>query len=104
MVGTSKDTGNLILYFEDKGFSARVAYTYRSAFFDGLDRSTAISQQGVGTLAASVDYQINRNFEISLDGLNLNNPEYKYYALGTYQPRSFYVNGAQYYLNLRFKF
>jgi iron complex outermembrane recepter protein len=104
MVGTSKDTGNLILFFEDRGFSARVAYTYRSAFFDGLDRSTAITQQGVGTLAASLDYQVNGNFEISLDGLNLNDPEYKYYALGTYQPRSFYRNGAQYYLNLRLKF
>jgi iron complex outermembrane receptor protein len=103
MVGTSKDTANAIVFFEDKGFSARVAYTYRSSFFDGLDRSTAFTQQGVGTLAASLDYAINDSVEISLDGLNLNNPEYKYYALGTYQPRSFYRNGSQYYLNLRVK-
>lgn len=104
MVGTSKDTGNMVVYFEDKGFSARVAYTYRSSFFDGLDRSTAFTQKGVGTLAASVDYQINSNLEISLDGLNLNNPEFKYYANNETQPRSFYRNGSQYYLNLRMKF
>jgi len=103
MVGTSRDTANAIVYFENKGFSARLAYTYRSSFFDGLDRSTAFTQQGVGTLAASLDYQINDRVEVSLDGLNLNNPEFKYYALGTYQPRSFYRNGAQYYLNVRLK-
>lgn len=103
MVGTSRDTANAVVYFENKGFSVRVAYTYRSSFFDGLDRSTAFTQQGVGTLAASLDYQVNDNVEISLDGLNLNNPEFKYYALGTYQPRSFYRNGSQYYLNVRLK-
>jgi len=103
MVGTSKSTANAILFFENRGFSARVAYTYRSSFFDGLDRASAFFQNGVGSLAASIDYQINDSLEVSLDGLNLNNPEYKYFASAT-QPRSFYRNGSQYYLNLRFQF
>jgi iron complex outermembrane receptor protein len=104
MVGTSKDTANAILYFENKYFSARVAYTYRSSFFDGLDRSSAFTQAGIGTLAASLNWTISPKLNISLDGLNLNNPEYKYYALNTTQPRSFYRNGAQYYLNVHYKF
>ena len=40
---------------------------------------------------------------ITLDGQNLNNPTLKYYALNQDQPRAFYKNGAQYYLNFRFK-
>jgi iron complex outermembrane receptor protein len=33
LVGTSKDTYNVSGYFENKHFSARVAYTYRSSFY-----------------------------------------------------------------------
>jgi iron complex outermembrane receptor protein len=103
LVGTSKNTFNVIGYFETPRFYARVAYTYRSAFYSGLDRSTAFSQDAVGTLAASLGYTVNNNFQITLDGLNLNNPTLKYFALNEDQPRAFYKNGAQYYLNLRFK-
>jgi iron complex outermembrane recepter protein len=104
LVGTSKNTYNINGYYEDAHFSARVAWNYRSAFFDGLDRSTAFSQDSIGYLSASLAYLVNENFSVTLDGQNLNNPTLKYYALNTTQPRAFYVNGRQYYLNLRAKF
>jgi iron complex outermembrane receptor protein len=103
LVGASKNTYNLQGYFETTHFSARVAYTYRSAFYSGLDRNTAFSQAGIGTLSASLNYIINDNFSIALDGENLNNPILKYYALNETQPRAFYRNGAQYYLTVRAK-
>jgi iron complex outermembrane recepter protein len=103
LVGTSKNTYNLQGYFENKWFSARIAYTYRSAFYSGLDRSSAFTQDGIGTLSASLNATITDNFSVSLDGMNLNNPTLKYYALNTSQPRAFYRNGQQYYLNFRFK-
>ncbi len=104
LVGASKNTYNLQGYFETAKFSARVAYTYRSAFYSGLDRNTAFSQDAIGTLSASLNYTINDNFSVALDGENLNNPILKYYALNLDQPRAFYRNGAQYYLTLRAKF
>ncbi|HEY2462680.1 MAG TPA: TonB-dependent receptor [Steroidobacteraceae bacterium] len=103
LVGTSKNTYNATAYFENKMFNARVAYTYRSAFYSGLDRSTAFTQDSIGTLSASLGYTMNDHFSITLDGMNLNNPILKYYALNTTQPRAFYKNGSQYYLNFRFK-
>src|SRR6202035_5819876 len=103
LVGTSKDTYNVSGYFENKMFNARVAYTYRSAFYSGLDRSTAFTQDSIGTLSASLGYTMNEHFSITADGMNLNNPTLKYYALNTTQPRAFYRNGSQYYLNFRFK-
>ena len=103
LVGTSKNTGNVIGYFETPRFYARVAYTYRSAFYSGLDRSTAFSQDAVGTLDASIGFTVNDNFQITVEGLNLNNPTLKYFALNEDQPRAFYKNGSQYYLTLRFK-
>ena len=103
LVGTSKNTGNAIAYFETARFGARVAYNYRSSFFSGLDRSTAFSQGGLGTWDASFNWNVNDNFAVTFQGLNLNNPRLKYYAQNEEQPRAFYLNGSQYYVNLVFK-
>jgi iron complex outermembrane recepter protein len=104
LVGTSKHTGNAIAYYESAHFSARVAYNYRSAFYSGLDRSSAFTQDGIGTLDANLTFIYNETFSVSLDGLNLNNPTLKYYALNEDQPRAFYKNGSQYYAMAHFKF
>jgi len=104
LVGTSRNTFNAIAYFENAHWSVRVAYNYRSAFYSGLDRSTAFSQGAIGTWAATLGYVINDNFAITIDGVNLNNPTLKYYALNEEQPRAFYKNGSQYYFTLRAKF
>jgi iron complex outermembrane receptor protein len=101
LVGASKNTYNITGYYENYGFSARLAYTYRSNFFVGLDRSTPEFQDDTGTLAASLGYQINKRFAVYFDALNINNPTLKYYAANTDQPRAFYKNGRQYYISLR---
>ena len=104
LVGTSENTYNLSGYFENAQFNARVTYTYRSEFFSGLDRNTAFSQDDIDFAGGSLGYTFNDNYTITLDGQNLNNPTLKYFALNKDQPRAFYKNGAQYYLNLRVKF
>ena len=103
LVGTSKNTYNVSGYFENNMFNARVSYTYRSAFYSGLDRSSAFSQDAIGSLSAALGYTMNDHFSITFDAMNLNNPTLKYYALNQTQPRAFYKNGSQYYLNFRFK-
>ena len=104
LVGTSKNTYSASAYFENQKFSARVSYTYRSAFFSGLDRNSAFSQDEIAALAASLQYTLNDMFSFTLDGQNLNNPTLKYYSLNKDQPRAFYKNGAQYYFTVRAKF
>jgi iron complex outermembrane receptor protein len=104
LVGASKNIYNITGYFENAHFNARVSYNYRSAFYSGLDRSTAFSQDSIGTLAASLGWLFTENLSLTLDGQNLNDPTLKYYALNTTQPRAFYRNGRQFYLSLRAKF
>jgi iron complex outermembrane receptor protein len=82
LVGTSKNTYNLGGFFENHRFNARIGYTFRSA---------------------SLGYTITDNFSVTFDGMNLNDPTLKYYATGEVQPRAFYRNGSQFYLNVRFK-
>jgi iron complex outermembrane receptor protein len=103
LVGASKNTYNLVFYYEDDRFNARLAYNARSAFYSGLDRNTAFWQDATKNLAASIGYRFSDNLSISLDGHNLNNPKLKYYALNKDQPRSVYENGRQVYLTLRAK-
>lgn len=101
LVGASKNTYNLTGFFENDKFNVRVAYTFRSKFYNGLDRSSAQFQDDTASLAASLGYKITDNLTLSLDALNLNNPKLKYYANNPDQPTAFYVNGRQYYLTLR---
>jgi len=100
LVGSSKNTANTEAFYENDRFSARLAYTYRSAFLVGLANTTTEYAAGFGTLAASINYKVNDNIKITFDALNLNNPVLKYYA-NPEQPESFYSNGRQYFLGVR---
>ena len=104
LVGASKNTYNLSAYYENRGFGARLNYTYRSHFFVGLDRSTPQYQDDTGVLSASLNYDVSRNLSLHFDALNLNDPILKMYGANTDQPRAFYSNGRQYYFTVRVKF
>jgi iron complex outermembrane receptor protein len=103
VVGNSKNTYNLEGYYENDSFSARLAYTYRSSFLVGLDRSFAQYMDGTGNLAGSINYKINEHFSLTFDALNLNNATLKYYGENKDQPRALYSNGRQYYFGVRAK-
>ncbi|HEX7802234.1 MAG TPA: TonB-dependent receptor [Pseudoxanthomonas sp.] len=104
VVGASRNTFNLVGYFENDHLNARVAYNYRSHFYSGLDRRSAFNQDDTQSVSASVGWTFNDMVSISLDGMNLTNEKLKYYADNKDQPRGIYNNGRQYYLNVRFKF
>ncbi|MFO1336821.1 MAG: TonB-dependent receptor [Burkholderiaceae bacterium] len=101
LMGSSKNTWNAEGYYENDRFSARVAYTWRSAFLVGLDRSTNETMDAEANLAASLNYKVNDSITLTFDALNLNNSVLKYYADNKDQPRAFYSNGRQFYLGLR---
>jgi iron complex outermembrane receptor protein len=103
LVGASRDTYNLGVYFENERFGARLAYTYRSKFFVGLDRSSPQYQDDTATLSASASWRLNERVSFTFEGLNLNDPVLKYYGMNEDQPRAFYVNGRQFYLGVRVK-
>ena len=103
LTGTSKDTYNVGVYFENEKFSARANYTHRTAYLIGLSGANPYYQDDVGTLSLALNYKPTEWISVSLDALNLNDPTLVYYQSAT-APTAFYNNGAQYYLNLRFKF
>ncbi|QUD88569.1 TonB-dependent receptor [Phenylobacterium montanum] len=104
LVGTSRVTYNLVGYYENKWISTRLAYTYRSHYFVGLDRGAEENEDGVGTLDASVNVNVTPNVALTLDAKNITDPLLKYYAANKTQPRAVYDNGTQLFFGLRAKF
>ena len=118
LYGASRDTVNVSAFYEDAHWNARINYTYRSAFYDGMMTNSGAGmpllpywQAGTGYLSASLGYTLNDHVSFSFDAMNLNNPKLRYYDVGSQAglgfgkvPEAFYTNGRQYYLNVNFKF
>ncbi|MCC7596831.1 TonB-dependent receptor [Janthinobacterium sp. FW305-129] len=106
LIGTSRNAYNIGAFFENDKFSARLTYNYRSGFLNGTSRNSAAYQGSIGTLSASIAYQLTENLAITLDGKDLNNPmvRSKIRTAGyADMPGAFYKNGRQIYLALQGK-
>jgi iron complex outermembrane receptor protein len=123
LFGTSKNTANASIFYEDAHWNARINYTYRSKFYDGMMAVVAgpgayhtpgllpYWQAGQGYLSFSAGYKLNDNVSFTFDAMNLNNPTLRYFVNGHQAglnfgdaPEAFYVNGRQYYFNVNLKF
>ena len=107
LIGTSKNAYNVGAFYEQGKFSARLTYSWRSGFLNGTSRNSAAFQAPIGTLSASVAYQINDNYSITLDGKDLNNPLVRsvIHTPGAMDlPGSLYKNGRQVYFALHGKY
>ncbi len=117
LFGTSRNTANASVYFENKTWNARINYTYRSKFYDGFVNASGSQvanfpywQAGQGYLSASAGYTLNDHVSFTFDAMNLNNPRLRYFINGAQAglgfgdaPEAFYVNGRQFYLTANFK-
>jgi len=107
LIGTSKNAYNLGVFYEQDKLSARITYSWRSGFLNGTSRNSAAFQAPIGTLSASLAYQINENYSVTLDGKDLNNPLVRsiIHTPGAMDlPGSLYKNGRQVYFTLHAKF
>lgn len=79
----SKESGNLVLYYQDDKFQARVAGNYRSKRavsenFGGIN-GLETYQKSTIYLDASVSYALTPNVQLFLQGSNLGNEHERYY-------------------------
>lgn len=102
--GTSENSFNGSVYFENERFSAKLAYNYRSDFFITIDRSTPLSQEAVGFLEASLAYNITDNITATLEGVNLTDETIRQFGSNETQHRATYKNGRVIYAGIRWTF
>jgi iron complex outermembrane receptor protein len=101
--GNSTHSGNVVGFFENDRFGARLAYSYRSEFFVTFDRSTRLNQDSLKSLDASLAFNLFRNVALTVDGVNLTDEEIVQYASDRFRPRAVYHNGRYYFIGLRFQ-
>ncbi|WP_109126297.1 TonB-dependent receptor [Dyella sp. C11] len=102
----SKNSYTVAPYYEEGPYSASLAYSYRSSYLAGGYVAGAPSTyvDGFKELDATLGYEINKNFSLSLNMLNLLNSKYYAYLGSKTQMSSEYVTGRQYMLKANFKF
>jgi iron complex outermembrane receptor protein len=96
--GNSKHTFNVTGYFENSLLSARLAYTYRSKFRSGIDRSTPMWQDNFGSLDGSLIVNVTKNVALTADAQNLLNKKLYYFVGDPSIPRAYYNNGRTFWV------
>lgn len=100
LTNLSKRSYNIIAMYEKGPFSARVAYNYRSTFVTGFAYfvDTGLLNQEMGGYAdldASINFNITKNVQLALQGVNLTDA-LRYQVFGSKQfPSNIYLDGRQ---------
>ena len=101
--GNSTHSGNVVGFFENARFAARLAYSYRSEFFVTFDRSTRLNQDALKSLDASLAFNLFRGLTLTVDGVNLTDEKIVQFATDRFRPRAVYHNGRYYFVGFRFQ-
>ena len=108
LAGLSDNSWNATLYFDNQRFSARVAAAYRAEYLTTIPGRDGNDVEGTGetlNIDFSSTYNINDNFSISLEALNLTDEVQDQWVDSIGDRLSFYHHqGTQYFLGARFKY
>jgi TonB-dependent receptor len=72
------DSQNLVVFYEDEAFQARIAFNNRESFLQTLSNPTTDEPEFVDTYGqwdASASYDIDENFTVFVEGINLTGEE-----------------------------
>jgi iron complex outermembrane receptor protein len=109
LTNLSESSYNIILMYEKKAFSARLAYNYRSTFITGFAyfvNAGLLNQQmeGYGDLDASLNFNINKNVTIAIQGVNLTDT-LRYQDYGSKMvPSNIFTDGRLFMASVTFRY
>ena len=100
----SKYTVNIIPYYENGPWQARLSYSYRSKYFTQIGRlSSKDFTDSYTQVDLSATYNVNDRISIYAKGLNLLDETYYQFSSVTIAPTSFYKNGRQFMIGVNYK-
>lgn len=101
------DSANLILMYENLGFTVRLAYNWRDEFLQNANRGNFRNPEYVeeyDQIDLSIGYDVNDNLSLSLEGLNLTEEDVRWHGRSINQPWYVEDQGARYSVGARYKF
>jgi len=107
LAGLSKDSLNLITYYEQGPLQARLAYNWRSDYVNCATCSRGgqpVQTEAYGQFDASVSYDLHENFTVFAEGVNITDEDTRKYS--TYESRflSLQDTGARFSVGVRATF
>jgi TonB-dependent receptor len=110
LTGLSRNAYNATFYYEDARWSARVSAAYRDRYYTkvpGAETASGTAYDGTNStlnIDASLQYTVNRNFKLTLEGVNLTD-EYQYQFNGAENMTTTYHHtGREVLLGVRYNF
>lgn len=109
LTNLSRNSYNLIGMYEKGPFSARLAYNWRDKFVTGVSSFVGVGLlpqfiRSYGDLDASVNYDITKHLELTLQAVNLTNTlRYQYWA-SPEDPSNLYLDGAVFMASVTYRF
>lgn len=105
--GLSKWSYNLVGFYEKYGFTARAAYNWRDDYLDTVNGNgtgaVPIYRRAYGQLDASLSYDFNRHFSMTLDAVNLLRQRKESYQAIPEHPRDFLQEDRRIGVSLRLR-
>jgi TonB-dependent receptor len=108
LIGLS-DTANAILFYENFGFQARIAYNWRDEFLNSRGQDTGANPkytEAYSQIDVSVSYDLPQveGLTIYLEGLNVTDEYIRVHGRATEQVLSLVETGARYSIGARYSF
>ncbi|KGJ92116.1 TonB-dependent receptor [Thalassotalea sp. ND16A] len=106
LAGLSKDSYNLITYYENGPLQARIAYNWRGEYVKCTTCKNGQPEQSedYGQFDASVSYDLNDNFSIFAEGINITDEDTRTYSTYTSRFLSKTATGARFTVGVRASF
>lgn len=104
--GMSKNSYNLSLWYDQGPINARIAYNYRDAYYSGLNDVSGNPNfvDKTGYLDAKIQFRINPQFTVSLEGKNLTDQGQTTYSGDIYRLNELAFSGRRYFASVSFKY
>ncbi|MEW6997916.1 TonB-dependent receptor [Colwelliaceae bacterium BS250] len=97
------DTANLVVFYENYGFQARIAYNWRDEYLQSAGRDPRFVEEYY-QWDANVSYDVNEHFSVFAEAINLTEEDQRVHGRSSYQVRSYAVGHSRYNIGARYVF
>jgi TonB-dependent receptor len=108
LLNMSPESVNGTIYYDDGTFSARLSASKRSGFLTrvpGQNNNDVEGKNGSTNVDMSISYKVNKNLDITLEGVNLTNEANdQFISRARNSAVTYHVTGREYLLGARYKF
>jgi TonB-dependent receptor len=98
------DSQNLVVFYEQENYQARLAFNNREAFLRAIDNGfngEPINTETFGQWDVSASYDINENLTVFFEGINITEEELRQFGRFANQTYSIEDNGSRYSVGIR---